>query len=285
MTEQPDFKEIKLEDKQLFDDFFKKYPPQASEYTFTNLFCWRESKKHEFSVFDGHLLVSFDSRKRFYQPVGDDPAGVIKKVLELFPDSSFERVEKRVADKLSSDLNVAEDRDQSDYVYLVSDLVELTGRKYAGKRNFINRCKNYDPVVCVLNAEQVQGFREVLEKWHSAGVDPADKILLAEKDAVSNALEHFEALNLVGICVQIKGEIEAFAIGEPLNNDTYVEHFEKANADITGIYQFLLNEFAKAIKDKAQFLNREQDLGVPGLRKSKLSYSPVRMVEKYSVKK
>ena len=110
----------------------------------------------------------------------------------------------------------------------------------------------------------------------------SDSGLATENDAVKEALMNFRELGFHGICIRVKGRMEAFAIGERLNQDTFVEHFEKANREFPGIYQYLLKEFASSIQG-FEFLNREQDLGVDGIRKAKLSYHPAFMVEKFSV--
>src|SRR3989338_2885417 len=282
----PDFKPVEIEDKQIFDEFFLKYPPSISEFTFTNIFSWRLAKKHEFSVLDSHLIISFfaSSKRKFYQPVGAIPEKIMLKIFEKFPDSSFERVEKGVAEKLTN-LNVRHDRDMDDYIYKLSELMELKGDKYSPKRNFIRRCEEYSPQVCILDDDTAESFFEMQEKWCSKRNCSADKSLYAEDIAVKEALANFKEFNLFGICVRINNKIAAFAIGEPLNKNIFVEHFEKADPSFVGIHQYLLHKFVSKIPERFEFINREQDLGIEGIRKSKLSYYPIRIVEKFSVRK
>ncbi len=279
------FKPIELKDKQIFDDFSKRYPHQGSDLTFTNLFCWRFKYSYEYAVVEEHLLISssLHGRRVFYQPVGKDPAQIMAKVLEKYPDSEFTRVQKKVAEAMPDRFTVREQRDMFDYVYDVKELAELQGTRYAPKRNFVHQCEKYNPSTCILDRGGVKSFLDMQEKWcrmRGCGDDPE---LYAEDCAVREAITHAEELGIFGVCVEIDGKIEAFAIGERLNNDTFVEHFEKGNTDFSGIYQYLLREFAKAIPGEFRYLNREQDLGIEGLRKAKLSYHPARMVEKFTV--
>jgi len=273
------FAQITLSDKATFDKFFREYPPQVSELTFTNLFCWRHSKKYLFDIIDSHLVVSYEEKgaRKFLQPVGPDPVAIIRKVLQQNPGSSFERVDRQVAQQIAG---AVVDRDQFDYVYSVEHMQKLEGGNYVPKRNFIKRAQQHNPTVCELDGDTVKQFFELQEKWCDLRNCREDNELHAEDVAVREALENFKALGFIGVCIWINNNIEAFAIGEPLNNDTFVEHFEKANPEFMGLYQLVLNEFSKKIPAKYKFLNREQDLGIEGLRKAKESYHPVKMVEK-----
>jgi hypothetical protein len=279
-----EFAEIRLSDKELFRGYFEKFPPSTSELTFTNLFCWRESKDHEFTVFENHLIISFfaEGLRRFYQPIGEGPADEIKSLVKLFPGSSFERVEKGIAEQMIGIKAIATP-EQNDYIYNVYDMQNLPGDKYSQKRNFVKRFSNYTPSICELDEDTANEFLEMQQRWCDMRNCRADKSASAEDYAVREALSNFRRLGIVGVCVRINGRIEGFAVGEPLNKDTYVEHFEKGNTEFTGIYQYLLKEFAMQIPSEFKFLNREQDLGVEGLRKAKLSYHPAKMIEKFSI--
>lgn len=283
------FKGITLSDKKLFDSYFNKFPPKLSEFTFTNLFVWRRTKNHEFAVFDNHLVISFseseNSIRKFYQPIGENPAGIIEKLFSEFPESSFERIEESVSEKLSEKFSINEDRNMFDYIYNVNELAELKGDKYGAKRNFIKRFTKYKPEVCSLDEGKVKAFLELQEKWCNIRNCRENESMYAEDLAIRESLENFKELGISGCCVSINGIIEGFLIGEPLNENTFVDHFEKANTDFKGIYQFLLNDFVKRIPEKYTFLNREQDLGIEGLRKSKLSYYPINFIKKYAIKK
>ncbi|VVB54050.1 Uncharacterised protein [uncultured archaeon] len=279
------FKPITLNDKPLFDGFFRKHPQKISEYTFTNLFCWRRMWNYRYAVIDGHLIVESDEKQgpAFYPPVGPDPAGMIKALSKEYPDWHFSMVEEDVALKLKDSFLVRKDEDQRDYVYLTEDLRALPGTKYSVKRNFIRRCQQHNPEVCALSDERVREFIEMQERWCDEHKCLSNNQLTSEDDAIKQLLTNHKKLGVLGVCVTINGQLEAFALGEPINPSTYIEHFEKASVKYDGLYQFVLHEFAKSIPPQFKFLNREQDLGVAGLRKAKLSWHPVGYVEKYSL--
>jgi hypothetical protein len=281
-----DFKPIAMEDKKLFDDFFRRFPPQLSEFAFPNLFLWRHKRKTEFAILENHLIISIiaDNQRKFYRPIGENPSKIIEKLFELFPDASFERIEKHIAEKLKDKFLVEEARDTADYVYSTGDMVKLAGRKYEPKRNLIKQCLEYNPKTCLLDDDTVHHFIEVQEKWCSYRNCDENPAIKFEDMAIKDALKYYKELNLFGICVWIDDEIEAFAIGEPLNKNTFVEHFEKANTKFKGIYQYLLNEFAKNIPKEFKFINREPDIGIPGLKKAKESYYPARMIDTFRIR-
>jgi uncharacterized protein len=272
------FKPITLADKPLFDEYFAEFPPRISELTFTNLFVWRHSRKYEFAEIDSHLIILYDNK--FLQPIGKNPESIIPGLLK--EHSSIERVDETIALKTTG-CKVEEDRNNWDYVYSIEDLRTLAGNKYAPKRNFIKQCEKCEPDVCALDKDTVHGFLQLQKDWCSLRKCDDDANLQAENTAVMEALKNFEMLNLFGICIYVNKRIEGFAIGEKLNNDTYVEHFEKANTNINGLYQYILYNFAKSIRGEFSYLNREQDLGIEGLRKAKESYYPVRMIKKYRI--
>jgi hypothetical protein len=268
--------DLEERDKKLFDKYFLKYPPKASEFTFTNLFSWRFKYDYKYAFMDEHLLIKVT---KLLQPVGKEPWGVIERLLKENPDLEFEMVEEKIALKIPG-VTIEEKREMFDYVYSIDDLRKLEGTKYAAKRNFVNQFAKYNPEVCILDEETVHSFFSLQEKWCNLQKCEDNKELAAEDMAVREAISHFKGFNLFGLCIKINGNVEGFAIGERLNNNTFVEHFEKANTSFRGIYQYLLHEFVKMIPEQFQYLNREQDLGIEGIRKSKLSYHPVRMIKK-----
>ncbi|MEM4268412.1 MAG: phosphatidylglycerol lysyltransferase domain-containing protein [Candidatus Woesearchaeota archaeon] len=278
----PNFEEISLDKKKIFDEFLSCYPPRISELTFTNLFAWRKSKNYKFAVYDGHLLVSLkdEAGEAMLQPIGPEPHNII----ELFAETTrFVRVDKKIAEKLKGRLKITPDRDMFDYVYDVNALKTLAGDKYNAKRNLINRFEKQEPVVLVINQEIIQECLNLEKIWCDLKNCSQDLNLISESGAIRETLENFTSLKVMGVAIKINDHIEGFAIGEQLNKETFVEHFEKANPKYTGIYQFLLMEFAKSIPQGILYINREQDLGVEGLRKAKLSYHPVFFIEKVDV--
>ncbi|MFA6992314.1 MAG: phosphatidylglycerol lysyltransferase domain-containing protein [Candidatus Gracilibacteria bacterium] len=281
-----EFKILTLKDKEIFDRFFKKYPQNTSEFTFTGLFCWRLSKNYTFTIFNNYLIIRLGDEKhhKFYQPVGPNPAQTIKKLSEIFKDSCFVRIEKNVAQVFEPNFIIRHERDMDDYVYSTKDLATFSGKKYDGKRNFLKQFEKYNAQIKSLKEIETSDIMNFQQRWCLKQDCEKDTNLITENMAMEELLYNFKTLNVFGTALIINNQIEGLAIGEELNSNTVIEHFEKANTDYKGIYQSLLNAFAKSLPEKYTFINREEDLGISGLRKSKLSYNPTQIIEKYAIR-
>lgn len=282
-----EFKEIELEDKKLFDEFFNKYKQEISEMTFTNLFCWRKSKQHKFCIYKDHLIISYieDEITKYYAPIGNNPQDIMVELI-LETDFLFERVLENLIKGLDENkINFEEQDMHFDYVYSIKDLSLMQGGKFVQKRNQIRQFEKNDPKICSLNKETAHKFAQLQEKWKDMISFDFDYVMQSEDEALTEALNHFEVLGLKGVCVHIDDELKGFGIGEKLNEKTFVEHFEKAIFNLKGAYQFTLKAFVDSIDEKFIYLNREQDLGVEGLRKAKQSWNPTFLIKKYKVSK
>jgi hypothetical protein len=176
------------------------------------------------------------------------------------------------------------DRDNSDYVYLAKDLISLSGNKYHRKKNHLNQfIKNYAFEYHPLNADLVKRVLGMQEAWCQIRECVAKPDLLAEDFAVREALTGYEELGYHGGTILINSVVEAFALGEALNGDTAVIHIEKANPEILGLYAAINQLFCLNAWSEVTYINREQDMGVEGLRKAKESYYPHHMVNKYTL--
>jgi hypothetical protein len=190
---------------------------------------------------------------------------------------------RALAERLPPGLRPHPDRDNSDYVYRLADLRALKGKDYHGKRSFVRRfAELYRPEVRPLTASLASECLHVQEAWLEG--QGHNETARDESTALIKALRHFDDLGLSGVAVLAAGALVGFAVGEPLNPTTFVEHFEKALAGYTGAYPFLLVEFARSVPESFPLLNPEQDLGIEGLRRAQESWHPALMVEKYRVK-
>ncbi|MBN1444780.1 MAG: DUF2156 domain-containing protein [Candidatus Omnitrophica bacterium] len=280
------FQTITIENKGLFRKFLAEYPIEAHEQNFTNLFSWRKSDRHEWAEYKGHLVVSFmEGSRKFYPPIGPNPHEIMKEMLNEFPGMSFRRVDKKIAEKLRDEFKIESDRANWDYVYSLDELKSLGGAKYARERNFVRKFQTYNPKICRLDSNSEEEFAELLDRWCDIKKCRDDAHMKAEVNANREALRNFKSLEIFGVCIRVNNRIAGYAIADELNSDTCVEHFEKADTNYAGIYQFILHELAKSVPPHLKFINREQDLGIPGLRKSKMAYNPIRFVEKYIVSK
>jgi hypothetical protein len=179
---------------------------------------------------------------------------------------------------------IVPDRDNDDYVYLNNKLITLSGRIMHQKKNHYNYFRqNYPHVILPITKELFPELLALGERWLSVKLEQGweDSHLTMEKEAIENILAHYEELEVKGVAIMVQGRIEAFSIGEMLNDDTVVVHVEKGNPEIRGIYVAICSNFCRMLFPEATYVNREQDLGLPGLRHSKLSLKPSCYVHKY----
>ena len=172
-----------------------------------------------------------------------------------------------------------------DYVYRVEDLADLKGNRYAKKRNLINQFQREyvaaDKVAIeVITADNVEACLIFLEEWcRERDCDADDQVdLSCEKQAAINTLVHYDAYDLKGILLRIDGKVSAFGISAPLTPDMATLQYEKAFGGIKGLYQYFDNACARMLFNGYTYLNKESDMGIPGLTKAKKSYHPCRMV-------
>lgn len=289
------FQPITFADRALFNSYFHAQYCENAHFTFTNLFMWREAYHIEWAEYKNCLLVkaAWEDDEYAIQPFGteENVRAVMDDWIAYFKDKKqpfvMRGVEKKFAEWVRDaypSARIESDRDDFDYVYLREDLATLKGRKYHGKKNHINALKKtceyeYVPV----SEDNIGECIESIRDWCRQRECYKDPVLSAERKAIFEVLEHFSELELVGGAVRINGKIEALTFGEMLNTDTAVIHVEKGNADIRGIYPLINQEFCLHAWEGATYINREEDMGVEGLRKAKESYRPCHMVEKYVI--
>jgi len=294
VPEFPMFKKLSLEDKPLLDLAFRQYPPLISEFTFTNLFIWRHTYQIKIGRLQNFLCLFSDDSENpfFFPPIGE---GDVLKCCRILLESMRKRgvLTKigRVPDDLVTRLGWKEegfevelDRDQSDYIYRSEDLIHLQGRKYHRKRNHIKQFKEkYNYQYQPLTPELISDCLRLQNQWCDLRQCDVIPGLRNESLAIREAMTHFESLKMSGGVILIEGKVEAFTLGEPLNQDTVVIHIEKANSAFDGIYPTINQAFLANHWAAYPFVNREQDLGEEGLRKAKESYFPHHLVNKYQI--
>ena len=297
-------KKISLEDKPIFDRYFQNYFPQISEFTFTNLFMWRNRYELLHLEWNEHLIIfSKDYFKRqkspisekenvlfFFPPIGPNPAEMIIEIFNHFEKVEFHRVPERVLEMLMKhnsfpnlNLSIVEDRDNWDYVYEVEKLINLPGNQYRQNRRWLNKfLENYTFEFKILTEELVDKVKKLQLDWCEVRecLNGENEDLEQEQEAIYEALDNFTALGFKGAIICIDDKCAAYTFGEMLNPETIVIHVEKAHMQYEGGYQAINNLFLKSCWENVKFVNREQDLGIEGLRRAKESYKPTYMVKK-----
>lgn len=296
MPQFPVFVPLELKDREVFQSFFSEYKPEISELTFTNLFIWRSHYKFQWSIYKNWLLiVSLEGEYGTFAiaPIGPSPRSeVIRLVLEWMRDEKnetnprIERADDRTVAELDGmkGISVEPTRDHFDYVYLRDDLVKLAGNKYRSKRNHINQLlRTYSYQYTELAPNHIKDCIELQEKWCILRRCEDDLDLLGEWDAVKEILKYYTSLDVQGSVITIENKVVAFTIGQMLNDNTAVVHIEKADPEIPGLYPVINQQFCENNWRNVRYINREQDLGIPGLREAKLSYYPDHMVKKFRI--
>jgi hypothetical protein len=298
------FRPLSLADKPLVDAALEKHPPEISELTFTNLFCWQAKRRVRIGVKDsrgqgweptgaeGLVLLCEDGERRFFLPpvCRCDAKSAVRAMFEHAQAAGFEPVIERVPGAMAEELaeagfRVQEDRANSDYVYRVSDLALLEGPHYDGKRNFVRQAlASRQCEYRRMTAENVSDCLVLETDWCNLRHCELDPGLEAEQRAIAVCFGNWERFSLIGGAVVVDGRIQAFAIGERLSPTTAVVHFEKANPEMRGMYQLINQWFCQNELSEYAYVNREQDLGIEGLRKAKESYHPHHMVRKLTIR-
>jgi len=293
-------KPIEILDKPLFDNYFQKFRPEISELTFTNLFIWRNYYDFLYIEFDEHLLIfSKDYLKKwnkpslnkedaifFLPPIGQNPDNIIINLFKDLNDIEIHRVPDSITNKIKNSkifpsLNIVEDRNNWDYVYEKEALISLSGNKYRQNRRWLNKfLDQYNYEFHLLTEDLIGKTKELQLEWCIMRGCEEDENLSIEQAAINEAFDNFNELKYTGGLLCVDDKCVGYTIGEMLNKDTIVIHIEKAHINYEGSYQAINYLFLKHCCDAAIYVNREQDLGILGLRKAKDSYKPHHMVRK-----
>jgi hypothetical protein len=291
-----DFRPISLTDRPEINRIFDAAPPEISEYTFSNLFVWRRPRKTRIFLADGgcYIIMEDHGRDVLLPPAGfSDRTAAWTRVLDLFhKDPSLSAIIKIPEPDepilRNHGLTCVEDRNHFDYLYSAEDLAELKGRKFDGKRWLVRKfeentefeCRSYEES----DREDCLALSRAWTRKKQAEHPEETQGYAEEEEAVHDYLDHLAHFHCCGCVFVSAGRVIAFTFGERLNPTTFVIHFEKADSSYSGVYQAVNRNFVqKAVAGLFPFVNREQDLGIEGIRKAKLSYHPIGFVKKYRI--
>ncbi|MEF9945668.1 MAG: phosphatidylglycerol lysyltransferase domain-containing protein [Lachnospiraceae bacterium] len=287
------FKRPELEDKEVIDMYFKTYPSRSCERTFVNVFLWSRHYHVGYAIVENTLVFKDETEAiSFSYPAGkpEDVKQALETLMQYSEEKGYPFQLYHVTKESFAQLNewypdvfqVEYDRDYADYVYESEKLATLSGKKLHSKRNHINKFQlvysdwSYEK----LSQENVEECFQMALKWRTDNGCEEDPEKNAEMCVTLNSLRLFEELEQIGGILRVHGEIVAFTMGEPLCEDTFVVHIEKAFPDIDGAYPMINQQFVQHECMNYQYVNREEDTGAEGLRKAKLSYKPIFLEEK-----
>ena len=288
-----EFHEITLDDKSWMDARFQEDDRNACEYTFANNFVWRKVYHVEVAEKYGCAIIRFEEEGvvMYSYPIG---AGDRRKVIDELRTICEEEKRPLIMSPLSEadreqmltwypeQFLIQGDRNDYDYIYSREKLATLAGKKMHGKRNHIARFQDEDDWCYEeLNDSNIEECRNMTYTWIKMRAEKWNEEMELEMSVLHEAFDHRKELGLVGGIIRKAGQIVAFSIGEPLNSDTYVVHFEKAFPDMQGAYPMINQQFVLHACENYTYVNREEDTGDPGLRKAKMSYYPEILLKKY----
>jgi uncharacterized protein len=300
------FERLTIDSLPALRPFFEKQPYSLSVYSLTSIMAWREADGFEvtFAIDDGALFLSGERADRpgdrhLLMPLSPGrllPPSQLAAAAARLGHRSFwyvpeDWVEAFGAAEIERRFGMSEHEDDSEYVFCTSDLAELKGSRYAPKRNLIHQFEAEHVAAGRASVEPIEPANvpaclEFLEEWcRERDCESAEQAeLRCEKEAAGRALAELHVVGESGIAVRLDGEVAGFGIGARVNAEMGALHFEKAFSRVKGLYQFLDRECARRLfAGRFELVNKEGDMGLPGLAQAKRSYFPVRRVRSFSL--
>lgn len=299
-----EFKKVTLEDKDILTPFLKKYGDSSCQHSLYLMTGLSMKYGDEYAIYEGVLyihrsLLDTENERVYLAPLGDLSENAKQKIDVLLSDAESYRKKasfftvtesfKHLTFSLYPERFSAEDsEDYAEYMYLSENLRILPGKALAAKRNRVRAFySEYEGSVRIedINEDNLWEVYVFQKEWiEDRLAEGYDEMLARENEAIKFYLSHFNELEFKGIIVYVRGTVVGFAAGVALNDDCIDEVIEKGRKDVKGIYQVLCNEFALICGRDYTYINREEDLGVEGLRRAKRSYQPDHMIRKYILK-
>ncbi len=288
------FRKLTWQDKEKYTRYYQSSPVHYAEYSFFCLWAWDHAYPIEIAETDSNIcwLRSGGPLSGMFGPCGNwnDVSDWDRELANFEPGSVIYDVPSRVKEILSGreGLRFSDDRDQHEYVYSVKDMTALKGKIYAHKRNRIRAFLDaYEWDYYPVTPDDFDEILDFQERWraHRALTMTADEAesLQDEDKAIQNAMNKWNEFDFMGGMLKVDGKIVAYTIAEELDSENLDVRFEKAIPEYAGSYQAINYMFLKEQGMKYTWVNREEDMGEPGLREAKMSYNPAFMLEKFQM--
>lgn len=291
-----DFKPITIADKPLIESYTLHSSIRNCDLSFANMYCWQPTFQSSWAIIDGYLVIRFlidgGEKLGYMQPIGRDGNPPLSKIIpELAKDAHAHGNRLRIIGLATESLDefnrddfaLYNDPNFEDYIYHRESLASLSGKRLQPKRNHVNqflkRYHNYQ--YCELTPSIFEECRTLDCKWRAAHGDICDD-LNPEREAMLRAFDNFEELGFRGGALYVDDKLVAFTYGSPINSDTFCTHIEKGDTEVVGCYAMINKLFTESLPQHFKYVNREEDLGIEGLRRAKLSYYPAHKLEKYT---
>lgn len=285
------FKNISIEDKHIIEQFTYNSCIDICDFAFVNMLGWGQSYGLAYALINDSLVLRFINKitnKHIYLPiVSSDKNNVVSAINEILVSEKNIIMasvplwyRQFLADTFKDKFSFLENRNGYDYIYEINSLKSLSGKKLQSKRNHINKFKQLYPQYNVVDItdDNISECIELSEKWFNDHIHTESAII--EQKMITFILKQREKLGLLAIAIEVDGHIVAFSAGSPINKDTFGVHIEKADASVNGAFTIVNKEFCNRIPEVYKYVNREEDMGIDGLRQSKMSYHPYKILEK-----
>ena len=294
-----EFKTITLKDKVVVDKAVFAENSRSADFNFGNIYIW-DKHFRQLVAFHGERMITklrYAGEPMFVFPIGrGDLRGAVDAVSEFAAHKKYPLVIRGITEenleKLENEypgrFEYSEDSDCADYIYLAEKLASYSGKALHGKKNHCNRFEaDHSWEFIPIDRKSIPLCMDMLDVWTEDNSDRLDKSIAYEHDAIIRAFAAYEQLGLEGGMLFADGRIVGFSIGELINSDTFNVHFEKAEIEMNGAYPMVCREMCRMVMEKhpeVKYINREDDMGLESLRKSKLSYKPEFLLKKYTAR-
>ncbi|MGN0695476.1 MAG: DUF2156 domain-containing protein [Oscillospiraceae bacterium] len=285
-----EFRTIDRSDKDRITEILRQSDFRGCEYSFANNLAWYRVYKTSVCFYGGFYITKSESDGlRFTYPPGQgDIRQLFSELKRYSEERGFPLTISSVTDEKLQMLSemypdgfsVSDDEGGFDYIYNAGDLKSLSGGKYHKKRNHLKKIENYNYSYSPMTEADFDDCITFAANHYNAR-GSADESEIGEQFAINTFFGEFDYLGLSGGVLRVDGRVAAFTIGERLNSDTQDIHIEKADTSVDGAYPAINNFYARSLPDDVKYINREEDMGIEGLRKSKMSYHPAFLLKKH----
>jgi hypothetical protein len=293
-----ELRKLKISDREAVNAILRESDYRGCEYSFANNLAWRRKAHSRVCFYGGfYICAATEPEISYVFPAGKPKTtdGYKTVIEEMRRYSEHHNQTLKISGVTAEQLTVFEElfpgaynievfTGDFDYIYKTEDFVGLPGKRYHGKRNHIAQFERaYNWEFSLITENDFDDCIEFAAVSYNDSGDYLDEGKIFEQYAINCFFTHFNSLELAGGILRIDGKIAAFSIGEPLCSDTFDVHIEKADTEYKGSYTAIANKFAGAAAANFKYINREEDLGIAGLRKSKQSYLPCFQLEKHTI--
>lgn len=284
-----EFRKIAISDREKISEFFSR-GENSCENAFVNMLVWQRAYGNEIAFWEDMLFIRSCSRGTpvYRLPMG----GKLERGIEILCEHEGKkptfwaqdgRKFNEFKEKYSNEYDFCEKRDAFDYIYESEKLANLSGKKYHSKRNHISSfSKKHEWRYEKIKAENIEAIRECADEWYQKNADRIDKYMQTERKGINLILDNMETLRVSGGAIYCEAKPVAFTLGSPINNEVFDVHIEKALPDFAEAYTVINREFVRNELCEYRYINREDDMGLEGLRRAKLSYRPEILLKKYT---